>query len=104
MELAEQILRCHRRVQIHFDQGEEMNDGSQIEDFAGVAFESSQIEKFGNQRLGDVFVFADFLFIDGEHIPVLASRGAGQGHGFQTFRRPAKTAIPGVAPANPESG
>ena len=60
-----------------------MHDGSEVEDLAGVAFEPAQVQEFGNQRLGDVFVFADFLFIDGEHVAVLAAGGAGQGHGFE---------------------
>ena len=93
------MAACKSRL----DQGEEMDDRSEVEDFARRRLSLPEIEEFGHQRLGDVFVLADFLFIHCEHVAVLASRGAGESHGFE--RVPLReNNNSGVAPAKPESG
>ena len=33
--------------------------------------------------MGHIFVLADFLFVDGEDIAILAACGAGESHGFE---------------------
>ena len=63
--------------------GQKMHDRAQIQDFTRVPTQSSKIEKFGNKRLGDILVLADFLLIHGENILILTACGARESHGFQ---------------------
>ena len=70
-------------MKLHRNAGEEVHDGSEVQDATRVAGELAEVEEFGDQCLCDVFVFADLFFVGSEHIMIFRTRGAGERHCFE---------------------
>ena len=83
VEPFDQRFRVLRLIESDSDLGEKVDDAAEVEDVARVAFELAEVGELGDERLGDVFVFADFLFIHGEHLAIILTGGAGERHGLE---------------------
>ena len=83
MESVEQDVGRDGFVELEPDTGEKVDNGTKVKDLALVALEIAEVVKFGFEGLGDVFVFADLLFIHRKDGVVLAACRAGQRHGLK---------------------
>ena len=97
MEPLDQFVRAMGCEQFKFDVGEEVNDGAEVDDLAGLPFELAKVEQFGNERLGDVLMFAAKTSRSSlRAVPARAIVSS-----LWPFRA---TSSSGVAPAKPPSG